>query len=97
MLKKPTGTMSPSTKTKLTELAEAGVSIGTSSWKYPGWCGQLYDEQRYLKRKKFSKAKFEATTGAASWSPRSMKRASSAAADLYHVQPPPPAEDSSSG
>jgi uncharacterized protein YecE (DUF72 family) len=61
MLKKPTGTMSPTTKTKLSELAEAGVSIGTSSWKYPGWCGQLYDEQRYLTRKKFSKAKFEAT------------------------------------
>ncbi|MEP6670262.1 MAG: hypothetical protein ABJF10_13965 [Chthoniobacter sp.] len=51
--------MSPTTKTKLTELAQAGVSIGTSSWKYPGWCGQLYDEQRYLTRKKFSKAKFD--------------------------------------
>jgi uncharacterized protein YecE (DUF72 family) len=37
------------------------VCIGTSSWKYPGWCGQLYDEQRYLTRNKFSKAKFEAT------------------------------------
>ena len=27
--------------------------------KYPGWCGQLYDEQRYLTRGKFSTAKFE--------------------------------------
>ena len=46
---------------KLNELAQAGVSIGTSSWKYPGWCGQLYDEQRYLTRGKFSKKKFEET------------------------------------
>ena len=61
MMKKVSETMSPITKTKLAELAQAGVSIGTSSWKYPGWCGQLYDEQRYLTRKKFSKAKFEAT------------------------------------
>jgi hypothetical protein len=28
------------------ELARGGIYIGTSSWKYPGWCGQLYDEQR---------------------------------------------------
>ncbi len=33
--------------------------VGTSSWKYPGWCGQLYDEQRYLTRGKFSEANFE--------------------------------------
>ena len=43
----------------LKSLAERQVFIGTSSWKYPGWCGQLYDEQRYLTRKKFSEAKFE--------------------------------------
>ncbi len=46
---------------KLAPLAAQQVCIGTSSWKYPGWCGQLYDEQRYLTRNKFSKAKFEAT------------------------------------
>ena len=22
--------------------------IGTSSWKFPGWCGVLYDEDDYL-------------------------------------------------
>ena len=43
----------------MSELARAGVRIGTSSWKYPGWCGQVYDEQRYLRREKFSVAKFE--------------------------------------
>jgi uncharacterized protein YecE (DUF72 family) len=44
---------------KLKSFAEQQVFIGTSSWKYPGWCGQLYDEQRYLTRSKFSEAKFE--------------------------------------
>ncbi len=44
---------------KLTSLADEGIFLGTSSWKYPGWCGQLYDEQRYLTRGKFSEAKFE--------------------------------------
>ncbi len=41
------------------ELARSGILIGTSSWKYPGWCGQFYDEQWYLTRGKFSEAKFE--------------------------------------
>jgi uncharacterized protein YecE (DUF72 family) len=40
-------------------LAEAGVFIGTSSWKYPGWNGMLYDEARYVWRGKFSKSRFE--------------------------------------
>src|SRR5476649_1437221 len=35
--------------------------VGTSSWKYPGWCGMIYDEQRYLTRGKFSEAKFNKT------------------------------------
>jgi hypothetical protein len=28
-------------------LAAQGVYVGTSSWKYPGWCGTLYDPARY--------------------------------------------------
>jgi hypothetical protein len=28
-------------------LAAQGVYIGTSSWKYTGWCGTLYDRARY--------------------------------------------------
>lgn len=40
-------------------LADRGVRLGTSSWKYPGWCGTLYDEQRYLHRGRFSEARFE--------------------------------------
>ena len=35
-----------------------GLYIGTMSWKYPGWCGMLYDEDRYLWGNHFSKARF---------------------------------------
>src|SRR5437016_980565 len=40
-------------------LAGQGVFLGTSSWKYPGWFGQLYDQSRYVWRGRFSKARFE--------------------------------------
>src|SRR5512139_182315 len=40
-------------------LAREGVFIGTSSWKYPGWRGQLYREDRYIWHGKFSAARFE--------------------------------------
>ena len=43
---------------QLAQLADQGIFIGTSSWKYPGWCGLIYDEQRYLTRSKFSESKF---------------------------------------
>ena len=46
---------------KLRSLAERGVYIGTSSWKYPGWMGDVYTQSRYETHSKFSKAKFEAT------------------------------------
>lgn len=41
-------------------LAAAGVYIGTSSWKYEGWLGQIYSRDRYLARGKFSERKFQA-------------------------------------
>jgi len=40
-------------------LANQGVFIGTSSWKYPGWRGQLYEDDRYVWHGKFSKSRFE--------------------------------------
>jgi uncharacterized protein YecE (DUF72 family) len=46
-------------KTKVTELAASGVFVGTSSWKYSGWRGMLYDESRYVYRGKFAEARFE--------------------------------------
>ncbi|HXD86636.1 MAG TPA: DUF72 domain-containing protein [Urbifossiella sp.] len=44
----------------LRSLAERGISIGTSSWKYEGWLGSIYNRDRYLTRGRFSKKKFEA-------------------------------------
>lgn len=46
-------------RNKLASLAERGVFIGTSSWKYPGWRGMLYDESRYLYRGKVAESRFE--------------------------------------
>jgi len=46
-------------KKAVAALAGEGVFIGTSSWKYPGWRGQLYDEDRYVWRGKYSEARFE--------------------------------------
>jgi uncharacterized protein YecE (DUF72 family) len=39
-------------------LAAENVYLGTSSWKYPGWCGQLYDPSRYNYHGKFSESRF---------------------------------------
>ncbi|MBL9152502.1 MAG: DUF72 domain-containing protein [Verrucomicrobiales bacterium] len=45
----------------LRHLAAAyGIHIGTVSWRFPGWCGLLYDEERYLWRTHFSKKRFSA-------------------------------------
>jgi uncharacterized protein YecE (DUF72 family) len=41
------------------ELAQKGAYIGTSSWKYPGWCGMLYESARYDYRGKFAMTRFE--------------------------------------
>ncbi len=43
------------------DLAAKGIFIGTSSWKYPGWTGLIYEEQRYHYRGKFAEARFERT------------------------------------
>lgn len=44
---------------KLHELAGQDILIGTSSWKYEGWLGQVFTEERYVTRGKFSRKKFE--------------------------------------
>jgi len=41
------------------QLASQGVFIGTSSWKYEGWLGQLYTPSRYEYRGKVAKTRFE--------------------------------------
>jgi uncharacterized protein YecE (DUF72 family) len=45
-------------KQKLADLAIQGVYIGTSSWKYAGWRGMLYDSARYQWRGKFAETRF---------------------------------------
>src|SRR3954451_7243334 len=39
-------------------LAERKIFIGTSSWRYEGWLGQVYTPERYYTRGRFSKKKF---------------------------------------
>ncbi len=46
---------------KLTRLAQESIWIGTSSWKYPGWMGQVYTHERYLTRGRFSQRLFESS------------------------------------
>ena len=40
-------------------LATQGVYVGTSSWKYPGWLGTIYDRARYEYRGKFAETRFK--------------------------------------
>jgi len=44
---------------KLASLASDQVYIGTSSWKYEGWIGQIYSRDRYLVRGRFSEKRFQ--------------------------------------
>lgn len=44
---------------KLKRLAEQQIYIGTSSWKYEGWCGQIYSRERYMVRGRFAQKRFE--------------------------------------
>jgi uncharacterized protein YecE (DUF72 family) len=45
---------------RLADLARQDIFIGTSSWKYEGWLGQIYTPERYFTRGKLSQKKFEA-------------------------------------
>ncbi len=45
---------------RLASLAAEGVVIGTSSWKYEGWLGQIYTRECYLTRGGFSSRRFQA-------------------------------------
>lgn len=46
-------------KQRSAALAAQGVYGGTSSWKYPGWCGLLYDRARYEHRGRFAETWFK--------------------------------------
>ena len=38
---------------RLRSLAQQNIFIGTSSWKYPGWIGEIYSPSRYKNQKRF--------------------------------------------
>jgi uncharacterized protein YecE (DUF72 family) len=44
---------------RVSKLAARGAYIGTSSWKYEGWMGQLYTPDRYLYRGKVANTRFQ--------------------------------------
>lgn len=46
---------------RLRELADQQIYLGCSSWKYEGWMGQIYSNERYLHHGRFSKKRFEET------------------------------------
>ncbi len=48
-----------STAPKLKELEKQGIYIGTSSWKYEGWIGQVYNADYSGPRSKVQKKRFE--------------------------------------
>jgi uncharacterized protein YecE (DUF72 family) len=56
----PQPTMASLLGPRLRKLAEEGIFIGTSSWKYEGWIGQIYTREKYLSRGRFSQKRFEA-------------------------------------
>jgi len=45
---------------RLQALSAQDIYVGTSSWKYEGWIGQIYTQDRYLARGRFSRQRFEA-------------------------------------
>src|SRR5436309_15986456 len=59
MLQRPVQFERDKVKKAISELAGKGVLIGTSSWKYPGWRGLLYDDARYVWHGRFSESRFE--------------------------------------
>lgn len=61
LFSEPTNVDQPKLAARLKSLAEQGIYFGTSSWKYEGWLGSIYQRERYLVRGKFSKKRFEAT------------------------------------
>ena len=45
-------------RARLAALAAEDIFIGTSSWKYEGWIGQIYSRHRYTTRGRFSQKRF---------------------------------------
>ena len=59
LFREPTNSLKSKLQSAVQRLAPDGILIGTSSWKYEGWCGLIYDQQRYCFRGKFAGTRFE--------------------------------------
>lgn len=59
LFREPTNSLKSKLQSAVQRLAPDGILIGTSSWKYEGWLGTIYDEQRYFYRGKFAESRFE--------------------------------------
>jgi uncharacterized protein YecE (DUF72 family) len=46
-------------RARLAALAQQNILVGTSSWKYEGWLGQVYSRERYATRGRFSQKRFQ--------------------------------------
>lgn len=46
-------------RARIAALAERGIYVGTSSWKYEGWLGQIYTPARYEYRGRVASSRFE--------------------------------------
>src|SRR5476649_660230 len=46
-------------RARIAALAERGIFVGTSSWKYEGWVGQIYTAARYEYRGRLAASRFE--------------------------------------
>jgi uncharacterized protein YecE (DUF72 family) len=59
LFEEPSGFDRQRLRDRLAGLAQQNILIGTSSWKYEGWFGQIYSRQRYLTRGRFSQKRFQ--------------------------------------
>ena len=59
LFEEPSGFDRQRLRDRLAGLAQQNILIGTSSWKYEGWFGQIYSRQRYMTRGRFSQKRFQ--------------------------------------
>jgi uncharacterized protein YecE (DUF72 family) len=58
LFEEPSGFDRQRLRDRLAALAQQNIFIGTSSWKYEGWLGQIYSRHRYTSRGRFSQKRF---------------------------------------
>ncbi len=58
LFEEPSGFDRQRLRARLAALAQQNILIGTSSWKYEGWLGQIYSRNRYTARGRFSQKRF---------------------------------------